>query len=171
MNLVLIGYRCTGKTVTGRLLAERLERPFIDTDAWIVREAGAPVNDIVREGGWEHFRDLESRVVRQAAARDGLVLSTGGGAVLREENIRRLRSNGWIVWLKASESTLRRRMMRDRNTRDQRPGFRGEDPIEDLTGPLRERGPLYRKAADFSLDTDGMTPTESVNLILRSMPE
>lgn len=171
MNVVLIGYRCTGKTVTGRLLAARLKRPFVDTDAWVVRETGAPVSEIVRKHGWERFRDLESRVIHRVTARDNLVLSTGGGAVLREENIRRLRANGWLVWLRAGESTLRRRMKNDGKNADQRPAFGRETPILDIARHLRERAPLYRRAGDFSLNTDWATPLETANLILQSMPK
>lgn len=170
MNLVLIGYRCTGKTVTGRLLAERLKRPFVDTDTWVVREAGAPVSEIVRNEGWERFRDLESQVIRLVSARDGLVVSTGGGAVLRAENVRLLRANGWLVWLRADVGTLRRRMRSDAKNAGQRPGFEGEDPAEDMAGPLRERAPLYRKAGDFHVDTDRISPFETTNHILRFMP-
>ncbi len=97
MNIVLIGYRCSGKTVTGLELAARLGRPFVDTDACVVREAGSTVDRIVRENGWRYFRDLESRVIRLVTARDGREISAGGGAVLRPENLRRLRDNGWVV--------------------------------------------------------------------------
>jgi len=171
MNLVLIGYRCAGKTVTGRLLAKRLKRPFVDTDAWVVREAGAPVSEIVRKEGWDRFRDLESRVIRIVSARDGLVISTGGGAVLREENVRSLQANGWLVWLRAGEETLKRRMRSDVRNADQRPVFEGEAPSEDVAGPLRERASLYRKAGDFHVDTDRVTPFETTNHILRFMPK
>ncbi len=170
MNVVLIGYRCAGKTVTGRELAARLKRPFVDTDAWVVREAGMLVKDIVRKEGWERFRDLESRVIRLAAARDGLVVSTGGGAVLRPHNVRRLRANGWLVWLHAGENTLRLRMERDAETADGRPVLRGEDPIREIAAVLRKRAPLYENAADFLVDTDILSPSETVNRILAAMP-
>jgi len=171
LNVVLIGYRCTGKTVTGRALAARLDRPFVDTDAWVVREAGMPVKDIVRKEGWKSFRDLESRVIRLVAARDGLVVSTGGGAVLRPQNVSRLRANGWLVWINAGESTLRLRMERDAENADQRPGLHGEDPIHEIAAALRKRAPLYEKAGDFRLDTDTLSPSETVNRILASMPQ
>ena len=171
MNVVLIGYRCAGKTLTGRELAARLERPFVDTDAWVVREAGMPVKDIVRKEGWERFRDLESRVIRLAAGRDDLVVSTGGGAVLRPENVRRLRANGWLVWIHAGESTLRLRMARDVENEDQRPGLHGKDPIHEIASVLRRRAPLYEKAGDLRLDTDTLSPSETVDRILASMPE
>ena len=170
MNLVLIGYRCSGKTVTGRELAGRLGRPFMDTDALVVREAGAPVADVVRKEGWEHFRDLESGVIRRLAARDGLVIATGGGVVVREENIQVLRAGGWLVWLDAGPSELVRRMMNDREHADQRPALGEGDPFEETNGVLRERAPLYRKAADLCVETDRLTPTETAARIMTSIP-
>jgi len=170
VNVVLIGYRCSGKTVTGRELAGRLGRPFVDTDARVVCEAGASVEDMVREDGWERFRELESRVIRCVAGRDGLVISTGGGAVLREENIRVLRANGWLVWLDAGPRTLVRRMADDEEHADQRPAFGVGDPLSETAGALRERVPMYRKAADLRVDTDGLTPSETAARILTSIP-
>jgi shikimate kinase len=170
LNIVLIGYRCSGKTVTGRELAARLGRPHVDTDDWVVREAGAPVDCIVRKGGWRRFRDLESRVIRAVARMDGLVVSTGGGAVVSSENVRRLRAGGWLVWLKAGESVLRLRMKRDVEKGGQRPGIEGQDPFEEMAALLRKRTPLYEKAGDFHLDTGGLSPSEAAARILRSMP-
>jgi shikimate kinase len=171
VNLVLIGYRASGKTVTGRELAARLSRPFVDTDVLVIREAGAPVSEIVQKDGWERFRDLESRVIRRVASSDGQVVSTGGGAVLREENVRRLRAGGWIVWLKACEEILRLRMEADVENTERRPALEGESPVEEIAGVLRGRTPFYRKAGHFHLDTDGLSPSETANRILASMPE
>jgi len=169
MNIVLIGYRCSGKTVTGLELAARLGRPFVDTDDRVVRDAGAPVDRIVRENGWRYFRDLESRVIRLVTARDGRVISTGGGAVLRPENVRRLRDNGWVVWLKACESTLRRRMKQDEGNAGQRPAIEGVNPLEETAMILSTRIPLYEKAADFHVATDTLSPSQTVEHILASM--
>lgn len=171
MNIVLIGYRCSGKTVTGLKLAARLGRPFVDTDACVVREAGASVGCIVRDKGWQYFRDLESRVIRLVTARDDRVISTGGGAVLRTENVRSLRDNGWVVWLKACEGTLRRRMEKDAGNAGQRPAIEAVNPSEETAMILRTRIPLYEEAADFHVATDTLSPSQAVERILASMRE
>ena len=81
MNIVLIGYRGTGKSTVGKVLAARLGWPLVSTDVEIVRRAGRSVPEIVTQHGWEHFRDLESTVCRDFAAQDKLIIDTGGGAI------------------------------------------------------------------------------------------
>ncbi len=98
-NIVLIGMPASGKTTVGKRLAELLGRPFVDLDEEIVKEAGCAITDIFRDEGESVFRDRESRAVKQAATRTGCVIATGGGAVLREENVRYLRQNGRLYFL------------------------------------------------------------------------
>ena len=91
MNIVLIGYRGTGKSTVGKVLAGRLGRTLVSTDAEIVRRAGQPIPEIVAKHGWEYFRDLESTVCQELATREGLVIDTGGGAILRPQNVESLK--------------------------------------------------------------------------------
>ena len=93
-NLVLIGYRATGKTSVGAELARMLHRPFVDLDQVLVAEAGQSVAEIVARGGWEEFRRREKDLVERYRHRRGQVLATGGGVVLDPENVRALRENG-----------------------------------------------------------------------------
>src|SRR5665648_567654 len=93
-NLVLIGYRATGKTSVGARLAEVLQRPFLDLDQVLVREAGRSVADIVAQGGWAEFRRLEKQLVARYRAARGQILATGGGGVLDPDNVAALRENG-----------------------------------------------------------------------------
>ena len=116
MNLVLIGYRGSGKGTVGRLLADRLGRPFVDTDALIEQAEGASVREIFSDRGEPAFREAEARIVRQVAALDEQVIAVGGGAVLRRENVELLRANGWLVWLRAEAEELHRRIQADRNS-------------------------------------------------------
>ena len=110
MNLVLIGYRGTGKSTVGKVLARKLGRTVVSTDAEIVKRANLPVPEIVKQFGWDHFRDLESAVCRDFAARDQLIIDTGGGAILRPENVAVLQTNGMLVWLTATVDTITRRI-------------------------------------------------------------
>jgi shikimate kinase len=102
MNLVLIGYRGTGKSTVATLLAARLGLPVVSLDQEIVRAAGRSIPDIVAEHGWPHFRDLESAITARVAARDDIIIDAGGGVILREENVAHLRRGGLLVWLRAS---------------------------------------------------------------------
>ncbi len=97
MNIVLIGYRGTGKSTVGRLLAARLGRELVSTDVEIVKRAKCTIPEIVAQYGWEYFRDLESDICRELASRDQLVIDTGGGAILRAQNVEALKENGAVV--------------------------------------------------------------------------
>jgi shikimate kinase len=163
MNLVLIGYRGTGKSTVGRILAERLGRTLASTDAEIVRRAQQPIPDIVKAHGWDYFRDLESEACRELAGQDGLIIDTGGGAVLRAENAAVFKQHGRLFWLTASVPTIIARIGGD----TQRPSLTGTksftDEVEEV---LRERTPKYQAAADHVLATDNRTPREIAEAIL-----
>jgi len=162
MNLVLIGYRGTGKTAIGRRLAERLDMEYVGLDDEIVRRAGKSIPELVDESGWERFRDLEAEVVRDAAAADGRVLDTGGGAILRDENVAVLRRNGIVFWLRASVPDIVARIRGD----DQRPSLTGRrsftDEVDDV---LAERKPRYSAAAHEKVDTSELSVDEAVEAI------
>lgn len=154
MNLVLIGYRGTGKTAVARIAGERLGMDVFAMDARIVERAGMSIPRIVEEFGWDRFRDLESEVCAEVAGRDGLVLDTGGGVILRPENVERLREGGYVVWLTASVPTIIERIGGD----DQRPSLTGGRSFTDeVAEVLAQREPLYRDAAMHAVVTDGKT--------------
>lgn len=162
MNIVLIGYRGTGKSSVGQLLAERSGRTLVSTDAEVVRRAGRSVPEIVQQHGWDHFRDLESTVCRDLAGRDDLIIDTGGGAVLRRENVDRLKAGGILFWLTAEVATISRRIGGD----TQRPSLTGTKSfVEEIEGVLRERTPVYQAAADHVIRTDGKTVDEIADAV------
>lgn len=157
MNLVLIGYRGTGKSVVAAHVAKATRRRVISTDAEVEARVGQSIADYVADAGWSAFRDVETEVIRWAAAQDGLVIDTGGGAPEREENVAALRENGVVIWLTASEATIARRL---RNTSN-RPALTGQGSFLDEIGAvLARRNPLYAAAADYSVVTDERTPAE-----------
>lgn len=163
MNLVLIGYRGTGKSTIGQVLAARLGRPLISTDAEIVKRAGRTIPEIVTLHGWEHFRDLESQVCQELAGRTDLVIDTGGGAILRPENVEALRKSGKLVWLTASVPTITGRIGRD----TQRPSLTGAKSfIDEIEEVLRERQPKYQAAAHHVVSTDGRSVEQIAEHIL-----
>lgn len=166
MNIVLIGYRGTGKSAVGKILAARLGRRLVSTDEEIIRRAGKSIPDIVAAHGWEYFRDLESAVCQDLAGRDNLVIDTGGGAILRDENVKVLKGNGRLVWLTASVETIAARI----GGNSQRPSLTGtKSHVAEIRDVLSERIPKYQAAADHSIPTDGRSVEELAKTILKQV--
>ena len=163
MNIVLIGYRGAGKSAVGRRLAARLGRTLLSTDAEIVRRAHRTIPEIVAQDGWEYFRDLESTICRELAARDQLVIDTGGGAILRMQNVEALKENGALFWLTASVETIVKRIGGD----TQRPSLTGAKSfVDEIQEVLRERTPKYQAAADHVITTDDRSLDQLVETVL-----
>ncbi len=165
MNLVLVGYRGTGKSAIGRRLATALGRSVISLDEEIVRSTGMPIPAIVAAEGWTRFRDIEEALCRQFGARDGLVIDCGGGVVERDANRAALRANGRVYWLRALPATIVARIGGDTS----RPSLTGSksftDEVEEV---LARRSPLYQGIAHHVVDTDGRTLDELAAEIARS---
>ena len=163
MNVVLVGYRGTGKSAVGQRLAAELELQLVSLDAELQKKAGKSVPEIVEDSGWPGFRDLEEEIVRTFAARDGQVIDCGGGVIEREANFDVLRSSGPVVWLKASTQAIVDRIAGD----DQRPSLTGAksftDEVEEV---LRRRTPLYQRIAHHAVDTDACTIEQVVAKVL-----
>jgi shikimate kinase len=166
MNLVLIGYRCTGKTTIGRLLAQRLGWPLVDTDTRIQERAGQSIKEIVAAGGWPEFRRLERQVIAEVACGDEQVVSAGGGAVLDAANRTALRAGGKVVLLRASPEAIWERMKADPKTAAERPNLTDAGGIAEVRKVLAERRQVYRAACHFEVRTDQVGPEEAVERIL-----
>lgn len=151
-NLILIGYRGTGKTVLSRHLARTLHYDCLDTDEWIVDHERRSIPAIFSQSGEAFFRDLESKAVRELAGVRRHVIATGGGIIGREENRRLLREAGFVVWLQASLEVIHSRIHRDHN----RPALTSLSPLDEIREVLEQRTPLYQECAHFSIDTGGL---------------
>ena len=116
MNIVLIGFRGTGKSTVGRLLAKHLERDFIDSDKYIEDSTEKTIKSIFEEDGEEGFRKIEADTIAELSKADNKVISTGGGAVLKEDNVRNLKDNGFLVLLEATPEIIHNRIAQDKNT-------------------------------------------------------
>ncbi len=166
MNIVLIGYRGTGKSTVARLLASRLERELVSTDAEIVKRAQRTIPEIVAQEGWEHFRDLESEICREIAGCDQLIIDTGGGIILRAQNTEMLKKNGTVFWLTASVETIAKRIGAD----NQRPSLTGTKSfVDEIQDVLRGRMPKYQAAADHVIATDTRSINQLVETVLTLM--
>ncbi|MDY6824882.1 MAG: shikimate kinase [Thermodesulfobacteriota bacterium] len=164
MNIVLIGYRGTGKSVVGGLLANRYSMLCISMDERIIEKAGMSVPEIVDKMGWPRFRDLETAVARELAQQDNIIIDCGGGVIERRENIDVLQKTGTIIWLKASVDVIVSRICTD----TQRPSLtEGKTFTGEVAEVLNRRTPLYEAAAHHNIDTDDLTPAEIADKIIR----
>jgi len=166
-GLALVGYRGTGKSTVGRILADRLGRPFADADREIEAREGRPIRSIFAEDGEPTFRRIEARVLGDLTARfEGGIVATGGGAVLDEANRRALRSFGFVAWLKADPDTLAARLSHSRAGLADRPALTPAGTLAEIAEVLAARVPLYREVADAEVETAGRSVREVAEAVL-----
>ena len=158
MNVILTGLRGTGKSSVGKVLAQRLNFAFVDTDTRIEELAGCRIATIVAQHGWEHFRALERRVVTQVAATDRHIVAAGGGTLIDAENTRLLKTRGVVVLLVCELSILQRRLTLGSN----RPSLTGQGSAAvELAQVWEARRERYQAVADVTYDVS----TESTNVV------
>ena len=162
-NIILVGPMGAGKSTIGRQLAARLRMPFFDSDREIEKRTGVDIPTIFEFEGEEGFRNRESAMLEDLCAQQGIVLATGGGAVMREANRELLRRCGKVVYLRTAIQTQLRRTARDRN----RPLLQTDDPKARLEELMRIRDPLYREIADLIVDTDRDSVRKAVQVVAR----
>lgn len=168
-NIYLIGFMGAGKSTIGELLAKKLNRKFFDTDDLIIKELGISISQIFLERGELYFRDFESNMIKNVAKNIQAVIALGGGAILRQENWKVIKSSGVSIYLKWNIQTLLARILGDqeRPLVKQKIGPSGKNEIERL---LVEREPFYERA-DIILDCDKMEPAQIVNKIISALQE
>jgi shikimate kinase len=167
-NIALIGFMGTGKTAVGKLLAERLGREFIEMDALIEEKVGKTIPEIFKQDGEITFREREVEATREVAEKENVVIACGGGIVLNQINIDRLRKQSMIVYLTASPDAILKRTSSDKN---ERPLLVAEDKASKVDALLKLRKPFYERAADITVDTSELEVTEVVEQILAGLSE
>lgn len=171
MRIALVGFMGCGKSTVGPLLAARLGARFVDTDALIVAEAGGrSIPSLFQEEGEAAFRDREARAIASVcASQESVVIATGGGAILRDENVACLRGSSSVVWLAARPDVIVARTLRDRN----RPLLIGARTKEErqarILALIGERGPRYQAAAHLIVDTSDRAPLSIAREIERKV--
>ncbi len=161
-NIYLVGLMGAGKTTIGRQLARALSVPFYDSDKAIEERTGVDIPTIFEFEGEEGFRDREQKMIEQLTQMQGIVLATGGGAILRDENRKLLKENGFIVYLQCSVERILERTRRD----TQRPLLKTDNPRDRIESLFEQREPLYLSCADFKIDTGVLQSKDVVSRIL-----
>jgi shikimate kinase len=159
-NIILVGFMGTGKTVTGRVLAERTGMELVDMDTLIQKRQGKTIPEIFAQDGEPAFRALERELVQELCRREGIIVSTGGGIVLNPDNIADFSKSGLVVCLNASPETIFQRLEKDTS----RPLLSG-DKKGQITTLLEKRWPLYA-AITHRVKTDGLTDKQTADRIL-----
>lgn len=166
-SIVLVGMMGAGKSSVGRALERRTGLTRLDTDEMVAARFGMPISEIFEKHGEEKFRDAETQTLRNLAPDRAAIIVTGGGIILRSENVDLLKRLGAIVWLNGDETTLFERASR-RNTR---PLLQKDDPRAIFSELLRKRAPIYKTAADFEINTSNLTHDQVAETILIKMEE
>lgn len=164
-NYILIGFMGAGKTSVGKLLAEKTGKRFLDTDDLIVQQIGLSINDIFAQHGEQHFRDLETNLLKALCdTAHGTVVSVGGGLPMRDENRVYLKKLGKVIYLSNSEATVIKRLKNDTT----RPLLKGskDEVKEKVHNLMASRKPLYEDAAHHVIQTDKLSKEEVVEKIL-----
>jgi len=169
MNIVLVGFRCSGKTTLGKALAERLGLKFVDADELVEQKHQMTIKEIFEKKGESVFRLWECDAISEVAKLDGHVIATGGGAVLRYKNIHNLKRSSVVVFLSVAPDTAFERIQRDPKTRSRRPSLTPKDPHTEVREQYRLREPIYKSVADIVIDTTELPVGDCIDRILERL--
>lgn len=158
--IVLTGFRATGKTAVGRLLAQLCGYEFADTDAMLIKRMGCSIAEAIARHGWQYFREQERHLLVELTSWRNTVIATGGGAILHQQEWELLRKQAFVIWLRTDLATTLARMRQDENTVEQRPRLsnQGNNLEIETAALLAEREPLYRAGSDVVVETENCTP-------------
>jgi shikimate kinase len=163
--LFLIGYRGSGKTTVGRIVADRLGWTFVDADAVVEDRFGKTIREIFATEGETAFRNKESAALVELCDQSRAVIATGGGAILRAENRARIANRGFVAWLSADPATLWARIQSDPTTAGRRPALRSGG-LAEVTDLLADREARYRECADIEVPVASLSPEQAADAIL-----
>jgi len=153
-KIVLTGFRATGKSTLGQLVAKRLGYAFLDTDEELTRQLGATIAQTVARHGWPFFRRAEAQLLHEVSSASHIVIATGGGAIEHHHEWQLLRWNSLVVWLDADATTINQRIAADAASTSQRPVLlKDHTPQDEIVQLLGQRVPLYAAGSDVRFDT------------------
>lgn len=166
-NISLIGFMGSGKTSTGKILADRLNFLFIDLDNIIELSLNMPISDIFEKHGEEYFRNTETNSIKKIYFNKNCVFACGGGVIVRHENIEIIKKNSTVVFLHVSPTVAFERLKNENN----RPLLKAPNRLNVITELIEKRDFLYRSATEFTVDTDFKNPEEAADEILQRLKE
>ena len=161
-NIILIGFMGSGKSTVGKELAKSMGMTFIDMDGRIEDDEGCKISEIFANKGEEHFRVLENKLIYRLSKETGQVVSTGGGIVTFNKNLKLLKKAGKVVFLRIKPETVLKRLEGD----ESRPLLMGDDKLTKITNLLLSRKAIYEKVADLTIDVDNLLVNEIVSRIV-----
>lgn len=164
-NVYLIGFMGTGKSTVARMLHKLYQFQVLEMDETIARNQGMPISQIFQEYGEEYFRDLETELLKSLQNTEGMVISCGGGVVLRKENVENMKKNGTIVLLTATPENVLKRVKHD----EKRPMLQGKKNVNAITELMEQRKTRYQDAADIVIATDGKSSKAIATEICRKI--
>lgn len=164
-NIFLVGPMGSGKSTVGRQLAKALKRPFYDSDKEIEKRTGVTISWIFEMEGEEGFRLREQQMIAELTEKQDIILATGGGAVLKEENRSMLRARGSVVYLCSTVEQLYRRTSKDKS----RPLLQTENPRKQIANLLAKRDPLYKSVADVIVRTARQSIHKTVSNVIKKL--
>jgi shikimate kinase len=164
MNYYLIGMMGSGKSTVGKLLAKKLDTPFLDLDHYIEVKNNKSINDIFKEKGENYFRQLETNALSEIKGSE-IVVACGGGIILNHENRKKISSNGKVIFLKASISSLIKRLLSNKD----RPLLNDKNIENELIKIWNERKNYYNETAEITINTDGYTPENISSIIIENL--
>ncbi len=162
MNIALIGFRGTGKTTIAKLLAKKMDKKLISTDKEMEKKTKSSIAKFVKKNSWEKFRDVEAQIIENISGFDECIFDTGGGIILRNENITNLKKNSLIILLTADIKTITNRI----KSGTKRPSLTGKEHLAEIAQVMQERESRYKNAADYEIDTSRLSPQEACDLII-----
>ena len=168
-SIILTGFRATGKSLIGRMLATALGYAFVDTDTVISDRQGASISAMVAQHGWPYFRQLERQMLEECSQMRQAVIATGGGAIEHTSEWIELRRHGYVIWLEAPAEVIYQRMHADNNTSSQRPALTDSSQLEEIGQMLARRTSMYAAGADLRLETATANPEALVAVILQHL--
>lgn len=166
-NIFLIGFMGAGKSSIARELAKKLQMSIVEMDQRIVEEQGMTINEIFEKFGEDHFRDIESQLILDLGNTEPVIVSCGGGVVIRPENSQYMKKSGKVVFLTAKPETIFERVCHSKD----RPILNGNMNVEFIADLMGKRLPLYEAAADVMIHTDGKSIAEIAEEIIKAVEE
>ncbi|MEI7589848.1 MAG: shikimate kinase [Deltaproteobacteria bacterium] len=169
MLVFIVGYRGVGKTTVGTTLAQMLAVPFYDVDKMVEECARKTISEIVAQDGWKAFREQEKEIIKKVSRQSEGVVSTGGGAITDEENIKCIKTAGAVVWLKADITTIVTRIKNDVTSVSGRPSLSNDDLYAETGKLLTQREPIYQSIAEITVTTVDKNITTIVEEIYKQI--